>query len=123
MSFMLAGFMAVVASIYTLIVHGTIILDSIFDAGVIVGALMVVVGLLKYFPPGIGQLLIRSDRLLDRSTFIERTSEERQHKISQGYEYICIGILTALITGLLQHLAGTVFERQLDDIIIVFLMI
>ena len=113
MSLVIVGFMAIVAGAHSFFVHGYIILDNMAYAGIIAGSLMSLVGVLKYFSSvftGTGRLIDKNDRLLDRSTFVERAQPERVHKKLEGYEYICIGVSTAIFAGFLQMILHLLFN-------------
>jgi len=104
-SVLLAIVMAIAATIHSLFVHGTVIIDNLFNAGLLAGTIMAGFGILKTLAgafSGVGRLLTKSDKLLDRSTFKERAGAERATAQMEGYEYIFIGLGTVLLTGILQ---------------------
>ena len=104
---MLAAFMAIVAAAHSAIVHGSVTLANLPNGGFVAGALMALIGVLKYMGAafaGVGRFLNKSDRLLDRTTFAERMQPERSTAQLEGYEYLLIGICTTAIAGLVQLL-------------------
>ena len=104
-SAVLVAAMVAVSIFHSLITHGYIRLNNMANAGIIAGSLMIGLGLLKLLPAaltGFGRLLVKEDKLLDRSTFVERAKPERDHKQNQGLDFIIIGITTTLIGGLFQ---------------------
>ena len=71
----------------------------IFNAGFLAGAIIICAALiLMFIPTG----LFTSDKLSDHSTFLERIMEKREQRRKKAYEFLFIGIIVIVITGLIE---------------------
>ena len=104
-SLLVALFMAGVGAMYSWLVHGEMVLRFLFEAGILAGAFLLVVGCWHYVRP----VLHNKDKLVDRSTYRERTAHIWRGNRLHGYELMLYGFATALIAALAQMLVYFIF--------------
>jgi len=105
MSAVLVGAMAIVSALHSLWAFGYVNVDNVLRAGLLVGAMMIGFGMLKLLAKsflGTERMILKSDKLMDRSTFIERTTQDREYQRLLGLEYIIIGIGTTVIAAIFE---------------------
>ena len=105
-AFFIAALMAGVGSLYSWLVYGELILRHLFDAGIGAGAFLVLVGGWQYVRP---VLHGRGDKLVDKSTYRERTAHVWRGNRLHGYELMLYGLATAVIAALMQALIYWIF--------------
>jgi len=108
---------AVLSIVYGFIVRGHFTLAYIFHANILVGTIILCVALLIFvLPAGLihnrltGKLdIFKFDKLTDHTTYIERTyAEKHLKKQEKAYEFLFLGLLIMIITGLLQLLVAVI---------------
>ena len=107
MSAVLVGAMAIVSALHSLWAFGYVNVDNVLRAGLLIGAIMIGFGMLKLLAKsfmGTERMILKSDKLMDRSTFIERTTEDREYQRILGLEYIIIGIGTSAIAAIFEFI-------------------
>ena len=96
--------MAIVGVIYSFGTHRVFVLRHIFDAGILGGAFLVVLGIYYLVKP----VFHGKDKLVDHTTHSARTWDVKEVNKADSAEYILIGIGTILIAGILQIVAYAV---------------
>ena len=71
-----------------------------YNANFIIGSVLVASGIVMLFLPG--KLSFKRNNLIDHSTYIERTKDERDVRQDKGYELIFLGIFIIIIAGTAQ---------------------
>ena len=71
-----------------------------YNANFVIGALVVASGIVVLFLPG--KLSFKRNKLVDHSTYVERTRDEREVRQKKGYELIYLGIFIIVIAGIIQ---------------------
>jgi len=74
--------------LYSFIAHGIFSTEHITTANIVAGALVVAGGLTVLIRP----TSRRDDKLLDSTTYVERTQDERERKRKSAYEMLLTGI-------------------------------
>jgi len=87
---------------YGFVVHGIFTLRYIFDANFLAGIVLVVIGIVLMFVPS--SFAFKSNMLLDSSTFIERSYDNREIRQEKARLVLWFGIFTIILTGLIQLL-------------------
>ena len=87
------------AALYGLITRRGFNLADIFNANFFVGMIIICVGLVVMFMPA---RFVKTDKLTDHTTFAQRYAELRDQKQEKAYEFIFLGILVIVVTGLIQ---------------------
>ena len=90
--------MAVVGVIYSFGMHGFFVLRHIFDAGFLGGAFLIVLGIYHMVKP----VFHGKDKLVDHTTYSERSWEIKQVNKADSADFIMMGISTIMIAGILQ---------------------
>ena len=90
--------MAAVGVIYSFGTHRVFVLRHIFDAGFLGGAFLIVIGIYHLIKP----IFHGKDKLVDHTTYSERTWDIKEINKSDSADFILIGISTILIAGILQ---------------------
>jgi len=91
--------MAVLSIIYGFITRGSFTLAYVFNANFLLGAIIIAVAvMLRFF----SFVFIRFDKLSDHSNFSERVSEQYMEKQQKSNEFLFLGLLITIITGLIQ---------------------
>ena len=104
MSVRLVGIIMVLGLIYAYVVTEAIIFTYAYRLNFGIGLTILIGGLLTYFTPTalLINRKIKTNRLIDHSTYHEKFEEEREHKHIKALELIYIGIFNITITGALQ---------------------
>ena len=97
---------AVLAVCYGAIRWRVLTFMYVFNANFIVGAFIICIALVLLIIPA----LLKPDKLLDHSTYVERISELRRQKREKAYGFILLGIQIIIITGLIQLLLSVVIR-------------
>jgi len=96
----IAAVVAACGAIYSLFAHGQFSSFYVFNTNFIVGAFIILVGLITYvWPINLGR-----DKLIDHSTYGAKTIEAREQKRVKAYDIIYIGISNILIVAVIQYL-------------------
>ena len=90
--------MAIVGVIYSFGTHGAFVLRHVFDAGILGGAFLILLGIFYSVKP----VFHGNDKLVDHTTYAERTWDIKEVNKADSTEYILTGISTILIAGILQ---------------------
>ena len=90
---------SLVSLVYGHITSDGLNLRIMFNANFLVGAIIIGAAMALVFPL---TRLFKFDQLTDHSTLTERHKEMREQKRKKGYEFLFIGILVIVITGLVQ---------------------
>ena len=75
-------------------------LTHAYNANFLIGAIVVASGIVVLFLPG--KQSFKRSKLVDHSTYIERTRDERDVKQKKGYDLLFLGILIIIIAGIIQ---------------------
>ena len=78
----------------------------VFNANFIIGAFIIIIALVLLIMPA----MLKPDKLLDHSTYVERISELRRQKREKAYGFILLGIQIIIITGLIQLLLSVLIR-------------
>jgi hypothetical protein len=90
---------AAASIVYGFIVRRRFTLAYVFNANFIVGAIIVCIALVRMFLPA----RFKFDKLTDHTTFVERfLGDEHKSKQEKAYNFLYLGLLTIIITGLIQ---------------------
>lgn len=79
----------------------------IFDANLTLGVATVLAGLFYNFVPS-ALLIPGKDKLLDHSTFVERSFKTRKRRQAMAIDILLTGVLVIVISGLIQILLGLI---------------
>ncbi|MCL2874232.1 MAG: hypothetical protein FWE29_04790 [Defluviitaleaceae bacterium] len=101
-SLIFIGIVTVLSFIYGLIAHGFFTLRYIFDSNFSIGVAAIVSGVFYMFFPS--SMLSRGDKLMDHSTFAERSFKARQRRQNIAMDMILVGISIIITAGLVQIL-------------------
>ena len=71
-----------------------------YNSNFVIGSFLVFTGIVMLFLPG--KLSFTRNNLIDHSTYLERTKDERDVRQGKGYELIFLGILIIIIAGTAQ---------------------
>ena len=85
--------------LYGFITRKGLDLRNIFNANFFIGMLIICVGIVVLFAPA---RIFKKDKLYDHSTYVQRHVEHREQKQGKAYEFIFLGILVIINTGLIQ---------------------
>jgi len=89
---------SVVSGIYFFVTNGSIVLDQVFIANFAVGTVLATGGiLLLFFPP-----MIKRDKLLDHSTYLQRMGDAREKKRKIAYDMLYVGLGVTAITAVVE---------------------
>ena len=91
---------AALSLVYGLVMHGTFTLRYIFNANFLAGVALIVISVVLMFVPS--SFAFKSDILLDRSTFIERSYDTRENRQQKARIVLWFGIFTIVLTGIIQ---------------------
>ena len=97
--------MAIGGAVHSYFALGGVRLENMVNGGLLGGLFMVGIGLLMLAHAmviGIGRFGNREERLLDKSTFIERIKPERDAKQAQSLQCLFIGFGAIAIAGIAQ---------------------
>ena len=97
---------AIASIIYGLIAHRLFTLRYVFNANFIVAAVVILSGIVVMFIPS--ALVVKGSRLLDRSTFVERSFNTREIRQHRARGILWVGIFNTLLTGLIQLLLSLI---------------
>ncbi|MCL2169125.1 MAG: hypothetical protein FWB74_03770 [Defluviitaleaceae bacterium] len=89
-----------IALIYALISQGSLIAAYAFTANFVVGVVVILAGLVVLLMP----LSWVKDKLLDHSTFGERTNDARERKRKRSHEILYIGMCVIILAGIAQYI-------------------
>jgi len=89
---------AVIALVYSLIVHSRVNMNYLITANLIVGALIIATGIFTLIRPT-GR---KGDALIDSSTYVERTQDARERKKKLGNELLFTGLAAVFVTLVLE---------------------
>ena len=89
---------AVIIMTFGLFTRGSVNFDMIFNACFFIGALIICVALVMMFLP----YRVIFEKLSDHSNVAERYREQRDQKNLRANEYIFVGIMVIMMTGLAQ---------------------
>lgn len=90
-----------VSSIFS-IIKSISLVNTIFNANYIIGAVIVAVGTLGFFMPVRLKTLKKSKPLVDHSNIVDVLREEKELKISESLVHICWGICHIVLVGILE---------------------
>ena len=96
--------MAIVGVIYSYGAHGAFVWRHVFDAGILGGVFLIVLGIYCLIKP----VFHGKDKLVDHTTYSARTWDVKEVNKADSTEYILIGIGTILIAGILQLAAHAI---------------
>ena len=88
----------VLSVVYGFIRRGTFTLVYVFNTNFFVGAIITTIGVIRIFLPD----FFKFDKLTDHTTLFQRYAEQREKKQEKAYEYLFLGMLVIVITGLVQ---------------------
>jgi hypothetical protein len=71
-----------------------------YNANFVIGAILIASGVFLLFMPT--KISFKKDKLVDHSTYIERTSDAREARQGNAYELIFLGIANIIIAGTIQ---------------------
>ncbi|MDR2569240.1 MAG: hypothetical protein LBD23_02940 [Oscillospiraceae bacterium] len=97
------GFIIVIATlsiVYGFVAHRLFTLRYIFDANFLSAAILIVIGTILMFLQS--SLKIKDRKLLDHSTFVERSFDSREEKQQKARLVLWLGIYCMIMTGLIQ---------------------
>jgi len=103
------GFIIVVALIglvYGFLVHGSFTLRYVFDANFFAAVILIVIGIVLYLIPL--SVLTKANKLLDRSTFVQMSFENRENKQQRARLVLWLGIYNIVFAGLIQILLSLI---------------
>lgn len=89
---------SLICLLYSFIAHGIFSTDYIITANLVVGAFVTATGLAVLIRP----IHRRDDKLIDSTTYIERTQDAREGKRKWGNEILLTGIAAVFITLVLE---------------------
>ena len=93
--------------IFGLIRHSAFTLRYIFDANVALGVAAILGGLFYNFVPA-ALLMPGKDKLLDHSTYVERSFITRKRRQALAIDILLTGVLVIVISGLIQLLLSEI---------------
>ena len=105
-SFGLIIAVALLSIIYGFIAHGVFTLRYIFDANFMVGAIITAAGVLVMFAPS--AVFLAGKSWLERSSFLERTYDSREHRQGIARMLLWLGMITMVLAGLIQLLLSVI---------------
>ena len=88
--------------VFGFIRHGLFTLIYTFVACLLLGVLFIFMGLLVRLLPN----FLKVDKLTDHTTFAERFSDKHIEKQKKGNEFLFLGLLIVIISGLIQIALG-----------------
>ena len=77
-----------------------------FDANFFAAVVLIVIGIVLYLIPL--SVLTKANKLLDRSTFVQMSFENRENKQQRARLVLWLGIYNIIIVGLIQILLGLI---------------
>ena len=92
--------------IHAIVTRGDFWPVHIFTANLVVGAFIVLSGLVVFMLP----IKLPDDKLIDHTTYTERIMEARERKRVQAYNLIYIGLINAAITLVVQFLLSLIWR-------------
>ena len=99
-SLVIALITSLIALIYAAISEGSIIAHYAFTANFTVGSVVILAGFAVLLMP----LNWIKDKLLDHSTFGERTNDARERKRKRSHELLYIGMTIIILAGIAQYI-------------------
>jgi flagellar basal body-associated protein FliL len=99
---------AVLSIIYGLIAHGVFTMRYVFEANFLVAILLITGGVVVMFLPS--SFMLRKDRLVDGSTFIERAFEDRENRQQKARVVLWVGLLNLFFAGMIQLILSIVIQ-------------
>jgi len=97
---------ALLSLVYGFIAHGVFTLRYIFDANFLAASILIVIGIALMFFPTI--LTMLNDKLLDRSTYVEKSHDKRENRQQKARMILWIGLFCMILTGLIQLLLSVI---------------
>ena len=107
-SFCLIIVVAFISIIYGFIAHGIFTLRYIFNANFMVGAIITAIGILIMFSPT--AIFMAGKNWLEKSAFLERSYDTREYKQQIARMLLWLGMITMVLTGLIQLLLSVIIE-------------
>ena len=89
---------AIAAVIYGFFVRSTFTPVYIFDAGFLVGAGIMIIGLFMLLVP----VLLRFSKLTDHTTYVERFMDARDERQAKAYDNLYLGMMIIAVTATVQ---------------------
>jgi hypothetical protein len=89
---------SVFAIVYGFITRGAFTLAYVFNTCLLLGAIITGAALVVMFLP----VPLKPGKLIDHTTIGQTYVEQREQKQKKAYEYLFLGILIIVITGLIQ---------------------
>ncbi|MCL2874319.1 MAG: hypothetical protein FWE29_05230 [Defluviitaleaceae bacterium] len=91
---------AVCGVIYGFVIGDGLTFSYAYSANFIIGAILMAAGIVLLFLP-IG-ISFKSNKLVDHSTYVERTKDARESKQEKAYELLYLGFLNVINAGTIQ---------------------
>jgi len=95
---------AAAAVVFGFIAWGHFTPVYIFDANFLVGAIIILVGLILLFSP----VFLKFGKLIDHTTYGQKLAELREIKSETAYGILYLGILVILLTGAAQFVVSMI---------------
>jgi len=94
------GIVALGGLIFGFVTQQSFVLRYAFTANFFIGAVVILSGVVAMFVPS--SLVTKGGKLLDRTTYIERSFDARQQRQQKAREVLWVGIFNMLITGIVE---------------------
>ena len=97
---------AALSIVYGFIAHSVFTLRYVFDANFFAGAILIAIGIILMFLPS--AFLLAGKTWLERSAFLERSYDTREYKQNIARMLLWLGMITMVLTGLIQLLLSVI---------------
>jgi len=106
-SFISIAVIAVLSIGYGFIAHGVFTLRYVFPVNFFIGMILIPSGILMMFIPSVYSSK-KSQKLLDSSTFVERSFDDREKRQKKARMILWLGLFNMIFTGLIQLLLSVI---------------